>query len=222
MKRANRPWDDEERETVLLAAPVHLRAMIGLAMFAGLREGDACAMPKMGYDGKRIETIASKNREPIWIPAHYRLRQILEAAAAVRKERLQRRARRYKVLQIDPPVLAVTTRGTAWTESGFRAVFFGLIGELEMAGKVRPGLTFHGLRHTLGKLVIEAGGSKEDVAMILGDRSLAMGEFYSREHSKVGRMTATVHRLEQTEREKLENSGSDSGKPETGQKTGSK
>ncbi len=41
-----------------------------------------------------------------------------------------------------------------------------------------PGLAFHGLRHTLGKLVIEGSGSKEDVAMVLGDRSLAMGEFY--------------------------------------------
>jgi len=40
------------------------------------------------------------------------------------------------------------------------------------------GLIFHGLRHTLGKLVIEGGGSKEDVAMVLGDRSLAMGESY--------------------------------------------
>ncbi len=43
---------------------------------------------------------------------------------------------------------------------------------------VRPGLAFHGLRHTMVKLVIEAGGSKEDVGMILGDRSLAMAELY--------------------------------------------
>ena len=44
-----------------------------------------------------------------------------------------------------------------------------------------PGLTYHGLRNTIGKLVLEAGGAKEDVAMILGDRSEAMGAFYSRE-----------------------------------------
>lgn len=203
MPRANRPWKDDEREIVLAEAPVQLRVMIALAMFAGLREGDACAAPNMAYDGKLIETIAAKNNEPLWIPAHFQLREILNQAAGWRKDRLKQRARRRKVLPIDPPTLAVTSKGKAWTESGFRASFFGLIGRLVEKGKVRPGLTFHGLRHTLGKLVIEAGGSKEDVAMILGDRSMAMAEFYSREHEKKGRVAATVLKLELMERSKM-------------------
>ena len=123
------------------------------------------------------------------------------------------RASRRKVLPFDPPTLAVSSRGTAWTESGFRASFFKLVKRLEREGKVKPGLTFHGLRHTMGKLVIEAGGSKEDVGMILGDRSSAMAEFYSREHEKKGRVTATMEKLEQSERKKMENRTDALGKP---------
>lgn len=213
MKRANRPWSDDERETVLAEAEIGLRVMIALGMFAGLREGDACALPKTAYDGALIESIASKNDEPLWIPAHYRLREILTLGAEVRKARLVTRAKRRKVLPIDPPTLAVTSYGKAWTPSGFRASFFKLVKRLAAAGKVKSGLTFHGLRHTLGKLVIEAGGSKEDVGMILGDRSLAMAELYSREHEKKGRVTATMHRLEQTERGRLEKQKDAIGKP---------
>lgn len=203
MKRANRPWSDDERETVLAEAEIGLRAMIALGMFAGLREGDACALPKMAFDGALIETIASKNAEPLWIPAHFRLRAILSEALEVRRARSKARARRYKVLSIEPPTLGVTSRGRPWTPSGFRASFFKLIKRLEDAGAVKPGLTFHGLRHTMGKLVIEAGGSKEDVGMILGDRSMAMSEFYSREHEKKARVGATMLKLEGVERERM-------------------
>lgn len=216
MPRANRPWGDDERETVLGEAEIGLRVMIALGMFAGLREGDACALPKVAYDGALIESIASKNNEPLWIPAHYRLREILMIGAEVRKARQVTRARRRKVLPIDPPTLAVSSYGKAWTASGFRASFFKLVKRLATEGKVKPGLTFHGLRHTLGKLVIEAGGSKEDVGMILGDRSMAMAELYSREHEKKGRVTATMLRLEQTERSRLEKQKDVPGKPKSG------
>jgi integrase len=73
---------------------------------------------------------------------------------------------------------------------------FKLIRALEVNGLVDTGLTFHGLRHTLGKLVMEAGGSKEDIGLILGDRSLAMATFYSREFEKMTRTDAMVRRLE--------------------------
>ena len=73
---------------------------------------------------------------------------------------------------------------------------FKLIRALEVNGLVDTGLTFHGLRHTLGKLVMEAGWSKEDIGLILGDRSLAMATFYSREFEKMTRTDAMVRRLE--------------------------
>ena len=43
---------------------------------------------------------------------------------------------------------------------------------------------------------MEAGGSKEDIGLILGDRSLAMATFYNREFEKMTRTDAMVRRLE--------------------------
>lgn len=102
-------------------------------------------------------------------PAHYRFREIATEFFQARQEAQSRRAHRRKVVPLDPPSLAVTSRGTPWTESGFRSSFFTLIGKLEAKGAVAPGLTFHGLRHTLGKLIIEAGGTKEHVKALIGD-----------------------------------------------------
>jgi integrase len=210
MPRANRPWTDEEREAVLNYAPIELRAMIALGMFAGLREGDACSIPKAGWTGGQIECIASKNGEAIWLPVHFRLDAILHELAASRTRKLAARVGHRKVVPIDPPTLAVTSKGQPWTEAGFRASFFKLLRKLEAKGLIRPGLTFHGLRHTMGKLVIEAGGSKEDVKMILGDRSDAMGEFYSREFEKKDRVGSTMALLERAERDKMAGKGSGS------------
>ncbi|MGH6877490.1 MAG: tyrosine-type recombinase/integrase [Rhizomicrobium sp.] len=212
MPKANRAWSDEERETVLREAPIELRVVTALGMFAALREDDACQQKKSAFDGKLIETVAAKNGEPLWLPAHFRLKEILADAAQARREGLFKKAKKRKVIPIDPPSLTVNRWGKTWTTAGFRSSFFKLIGRLEREGKVNPGLTFHGLRHTVGKLVMEAGGSKTDVGLLLGDRSEAMATLYSQEHEKKQRVSATIRRLERTERKKMENSRRKSGK----------
>lgn len=213
MKKANRAWADDEREAVLDAASVELRGMIALGMFAALREGDCCTLGKGAYAGNVLNLMAAKNGEALSIPAHYRLRKIIVETLEERQRRQALRAKHNKVVPIDPPTLMVSSRGRPWTENGFRASFFKLIGKLTKAGKVQPGLTFHGLRHTVGKMIIEAGGSKTDVAMMIGDRSEAMAHLYSQEHDKTQRVAATVRRLERSERRKLENSADKRGKP---------
>lgn len=42
---ANRPWTVEEFSIVMAALPVELRPALALGAYAGLREGDACALP---------------------------------------------------------------------------------------------------------------------------------------------------------------------------------
>lgn len=200
MPKANRAWTDTEREAVLAAATPELACMIGLGMFAALREGDACRLAKSAYDGGIITAIASKNGEALWIPVHFRLREIIAKAQATEKER----ARKRKVVTLDTPTLAVNRWGQPWTQNGFRASFFKLLRRLATSQTIRPGLTFHGLRHTVGKLIIEAGGTAKDVGAILGDRSAAMSELYSQEYERGERIAATVTRLEQTERAKMD------------------
>lgn len=193
--RANRPWSDAERKTVLGAASIELRSVIALGMFAGLREADACSLPKSAYDGERIRVIAAKNQEELIIRVHYKLREVLSEAGNERVAKARRRSKRCSNA-LDPDTMVVTSRGRTWTPSGFRASFFKLIRALEAENRIDTGLTFHGLRHTLGKLVMEAGGCKEDIGLILGDRSLAMATFYSREFEKMTRTDAMVRRLE--------------------------
>jgi len=194
--RANRPWSDEERKVVLAAAPIELRVVIALGMYTGLREADACSIRRDAYDGERIKVVAAKNQEYLTIRVHYNLRKVIDDAALERFSKRRRRERRYGGHVPDPVSLAVTSRGKSWTTSGFRASFFKLLRKLQSQGRIEHGLTFHGLRHTLGKLVMEAGGAKEDIGLILGDRSMAMATYYSREHDKVSRTDAVVRLLE--------------------------
>lgn len=185
-RRANRAWTDAEREAVLEAAPKALRTAIAIGMFAGLREGDAIRLPWSACNRNVIASVAAKTGEPLWIPVHFRLRRILE------------------VTDRESPVIAVNSYGTPWTESGFRASFFKLLKKLEKAGKIGPKLTYHGLRHTVGKLIIDAGGDTRDVGAILGHASEISSAHYSREADRQKRAAATVKRLERTERRKMD------------------
>src|SRR6185437_578978 len=196
MPKANRAWSDAERETVLSEAPLELLKVIAIGMFAGLREGDAIRLLKEDCDGKIIRFVTRKTGQAVEIPAHYRLREILARTAEPPK-----RARKLEHLA---RTIAVNRWGRSWTESGFRASFFKMIGRLEREGKVGSGLTFHGLRHTVGKLVIEAGGSIQDVAAILGQKSEAMAKHYSKEADNRRRVQGVVRKLERIERRKLD------------------
>src|SRR6185295_8609541 len=79
----------------------------------------------------------------------------------------------------DAVTIAATTNGTPWTVSGFNSTFIKSIAKLERTGKVGAGLTFHGLRHTVGTLLIEAGYDLDTVRRWLGQKTLAMAIHYS-------------------------------------------
>jgi integrase len=66
--------------------------------------------------------------------------------------------------------IAATTNGTPWTVSGFNSSFIKAIAKLQRAGAVDAGLTFHGLRHTVGTMLIEAGCDIDTVRRWLGQR----------------------------------------------------
>lgn len=184
--KKNRAWADAERETVLSESPKQLLVPIALGMFAGLREGDAILLPWSAYIKSVVESRAAKTGEPLWVPAHFRLRAILETAPKV------------------STIMAVNLKGQPWTENGFRASFFKFLGKLERSGKIGKGLTYHGLRHTVGKLIIDAGGTTRDVQAILGHRSEAASEHYSREADQHKRASATIKRMERIERGKMD------------------
>jgi integrase len=160
--RANRPWTRDERRVVLLEAPLQLRVPIALAMFSGLRKSDVLSLTKKALRNGRIWRRTGKTGREVSLPIHADLARILEEAP-----------------NHDAITLAATTNGTPWTVSGFNSTFIKAIKRLEKQGKVEAGLTFHGLRHTCGTTLVEAGFDIDSVRRWLGQKTLAMAIHYS-------------------------------------------
>ena len=176
MARANRPWSPQERAAVLAAAPAQLKAPIALGMFAGARQADAIRMTRAAWDGKTATWRAQKNGRELWVRAHPNLIEALAATPA------------------DSLMLCVNARGRAWTQSGFRASFFKLIRTLEAEGKIGAGLTFHGLRHTLGDALAEASCTTEEIEAVLGVTP-AMARHYSQGRDRKAAADRGITRL---------------------------
>jgi hypothetical protein len=56
--------------------------------------------------------------------------------------------------------------------------------DLVEAGTIRPGLTFHGLRKSLGKAAADAGFSENDIAGALGQTNPASARPYTIEAAR--------------------------------------
>jgi integrase len=177
--RANRPWTAAERCVVLQRVPDQLRVPIALAMFTGLRKGDVLRLPKSEIREGRIRRRTAKTGHEMSIPLHPDLVGLLSAAAPH-----------------DAITVAATTNGTPWTESGFNSTFIKAIRRLERDGAVQPGLTFHGLRHTVGTLLVEAGFDIDTVRRWLGQKTLAMAIHYSETADTTDRMAGILARFD--------------------------
>ncbi|KST57478.1 hypothetical protein AO398_08525 [Methylobacterium sp. GXS13] len=160
--RANRPWSDAEREAVLEAAPAHMRSAFALMMFTGLGPKDALTLPRTFYRHGEIATRRSKTNQPVFWPAPMPLAEILAKAP-----------------DHSAMTLCATSTGTRWTLSGFRASWRPVRVKLEQAGRVQPGLTLYGLRHTVAVILREIGFDERTIADALGQRTIEMARHYA-------------------------------------------
>lgn len=200
----NRPWRDVEFATVLKAMPPELRVAVALGAYAGLREGDALRITWSAYDGEAIESRQAKTGDPLWVPAHQELRPVLDDAKCRAETRAK--AKPGKPVAV---TIVVGARGRPFTESGFRARFFKIIRELTATGKVQPGLTFHGLRHTAATKLADAGCDTRDIMAITGHKTEAMVARYTKRADQRRRATSAMAKLEQA----ANTSGKLDGKP---------
>lgn len=175
----NRPWSGDELATVMETLSSELRVAVALGAYAGIRQGDVLTLPWSSYDGDVIAARAAKTSEPIWVPAHRDLREVLDAAP--RKS----------------PIIVVGVRGNPLTSNGFRAMFFRAIRELEGEGKVGKGLTFHGLRHTAATALADAGCDTRDIMAITGHKTEAMVARYTRSADQKRRARSAINKLEE-------------------------
>ena len=77
--------------------------------------------------------------------------------------------------------------------------FFKLLRKLEADGKIAPGLTFHGLRHTRGGELAECGLDDSEIALCLGQKSAASAQHYSRRAKVRRRMKSVVKKIQSGE-----------------------
>ena len=75
--------------------------------------------------------------------------------------------------------LVLNRLGKSYTEDGLDSSFDRIKHELVAAGNIRPGLTFHGLRKSLGKAAADAGFSENDIAGALGQANPASARPYT-------------------------------------------
>jgi integrase len=126
-------------------------------MFAGFREGDVLRLPKSAIKDGVITWKTSKRGVLVSTPSHWRTG---DRAGAVSNH--------------DAITVCANSRGLPWTRDGFCSNLRTFIKGLEARELIQPGLTFHGLRHTVATVLREAGVDRESIATWLGQESVEM------------------------------------------------
>jgi integrase len=179
----NRPWSAEEVAAFARGCPFQLLVPFALALFASMRQGDAVAVTRRAYNGRAITWVAGKNGQEQTAPVTGVFKAILDLAVE-------------KATGAAAPQLALTSNVTAWTQNGLRASFFKRVAALQAEGLIKPGATFHGLRHTIATLASNDGESDRRVAAAIGDKSPAMAQIYAREADRQGAQAAILEAVQ--------------------------
>jgi len=182
MPRANRPWTDIERYTVMDECPPQMKIALGLMMYLGLDPIDALTARKSQYDGESFTYVRTKTGESVWRPVPAELKKILK-----------------KAKDHDAITLACTVWGKPWTRSGFNSTWEHLKLRLQKEKKIGIGLTLKGLRHTRATIEAEIGVDDRTIGAGLGQKSDAMPRWYSRDADMRKRLTEATKKLDAEE-----------------------
>jgi integrase len=167
------PWPWEMIELVEKHAPAWMWQATALALYTGQRQGDCLAMSRAKIKNGLIEVKQEKTGRELVIPAHQKLLAVLDS------------------MNRDSVQILTSTRGTPWTQDGFRASWAGEFEAPQQTRGVLPrqhplwpikraGLVFHGLRKSAVVTLLEAGCTDAEVASITG-QSRQMVDHYSRQ-----------------------------------------
>jgi integrase len=160
---ANPRWLDEEVEAAIEYAiaetqPGMARA-IALGRWGGFRRQSICKLPK-GARIWRANDDGVRERRLLWVTEKRLV--LCDRREDPRLTALLERTEKMKARfagNVEPLTLAFNAYGEAWTEGPLDRALGRLLKPLAKAGKVRAGLTLHGLRHARGVEIALAGGS---------------------------------------------------------------
>ena len=182
----NKAWRPAEFDALVKATHLlkgggsGLRKAVALAYYGGMRKADVVRVPKAARIGGSINLdMIEKNGRQLTIFEAKRLTAILNEPDDIQMGRAAK-ANGRKV----GSTLVLNRLGQPYTEDGLDSSFDRIKRELVAAGKIRPGLTFHGLRKSLGKAAADAGFSENDIAGALGQTNPASARTYTVEAAR--------------------------------------
>jgi integrase len=143
--RTDKLWTDDHVDRFTAAASAHLHLPLMLALWTGQRQGDLLQLPWAAYDGEFIRLRQGKGKRRVKIPVGAPLKAMLDKAPRV------------------ADVILTTTRGTAWTEDGFRASWGKACGRAGI-----DDVTFHDFRGSAVTRLFMAGATVAEIASITG------------------------------------------------------
>lgn len=178
---ANKAWRPAEIEAFMKATHLlaiggsGLRKAVALAYYAGLRKADVVRAPKTARRGGSIDMdMINKSGRELSIFEAKRLTAILNE-----KDEFQLGRAAHREGRTVAGTLVLNRLGKAYTEDGLDSTFDKVKRKLVEAGTIRPGLTFHGLRKSLGKAAADLGMSENDIAGALGHANPASARVYT-------------------------------------------
>ena len=166
-------WPEEAIERFRAEANPRMVWAMELAIHTGQRQGDVLAMQWRHIKDGMIEVAQQKTGERLLIPVHPDLAAVLVYIPRVGTN------------------IVHSERGSAYTSNGFSAIF--------RRERDRLGLSdfrFHGLRHTAGHRLAEAGATDREIMSILGHRTASMVGRYTRTADQKRLAQAAIHKLE--------------------------
>lgn len=166
-------WPDVAIERFRAEANPRMVWALELAIYTGQRQGDVLAMQWRHIEDGAISIAQQKTGQRLRIRIHSDLAAVL---AEIPREHM---------------AIVHTRAGTPYTSYGFRSTFRA---ELKRLGL--QGLQFHGLRHTAGRLLAEAGCTDREIMAILGHRTAEMVTRYTRGAEQERLADAAVVKLE--------------------------
>ncbi len=175
--RDNRPCTPEEALALIDEAPKHLRPAVAIAIYTGLRLGDVAILSKSADKGDFLETLQGKTRKLVVLGVCEDLRWIVDG-----------------IPKNDSVTICVKEDGEPWAYEGLKTAFQRHRDSLLKRGLIRPGVTFHGLRHTTATILEENGFDDRDTQHQLGHGPKTVSGLYgmSADRKKLLRDMATT------------------------------
>jgi integrase len=172
-----RAWTEAERVAFEQRWPIGTtpRLVYCLALYTGQRRSDVARMKWSDIDRDGINVTQQKGGKVLWLPLHPALREALAAAPH----------------GAEGDTILLTQYGRAFS---VKALGMRMQDWTRAAG-LPPGITLHGLRKTLGKLLAEGGATTRQLMGVLGHDDIAHAELYSRAAEQRRLATDAMHRI---------------------------